>query len=158
MYKIEDEDLKLSEKFKKAQLNLEIKKQEIVAVNKKQNNDTIEACLLFQSNVTYFKEKVKDHRLVNRASYLVNQLTTDFPKANEKVLLKLIKKNGIYTYNQIISIVFLVLLIPFFSSQFYLLSHFGFNSSTFFNYCMPSSLLFSLLVLIIDSHIVNKRG
>lgn len=157
MYEIKDEDLKLSEKFKAAQLKLETKKQEIVAVNKKENNDTIEACLLFQSNISFFKEKAKDKKLVERSNFILDYLLKEFPKADSKVILKLIKKNGIYTYNQIILFLLFTLSIPFLIIQFYLLSSSGWTVSTLLNYCTPLSLVFILLFLVIDANIVHKK-
>lgn len=157
MYEIKDEDLKLSEKFKAAQLKLETKKQEIVAVNKKENNDTIEACLLFQSNISYFKEKAKAKKLVEKSNFILDYLLKEFPKADSRVILKLLKKHGIYTYNQIILFLLFILSVPFLIIQLYLIFSLGLTISTILNYCTPVSLVFILLFLVIDANIVHKK-
>lgn len=157
MFEIKDEDLQLSEKFKLAQLNLETKKQEIIAINKKENNDTIEACLLFQSNVSYFKEKIKEKRVVDKTRYIVEYLLKDFPKANPEVLLRAIKKQGIYTYNQILLFVLFLFSIPYFLVNGYLLFYFGFSFNTVLNYCIPATLAFIVLFLMLDANIFYKK-
>lgn len=155
MYEIEDQDLKLSEKFKAAQLKLEIKKQEIIAVNKKENNDTIEACLLFQSNVSYFKEKTKGYKIVDKPNSIAEELLNDFPKADYDILLKIIKKEGFVTYSQLSIFIFICLLMGYLSIVIY--SCFTVSFSTLLTFIIPLTLFFVILFLFLDSYIINIR-
>lgn len=96
MYEVEEKDLQLSVTFKKAQEKLLNKKQEIIAVNKKENNDTIEASLLFLSNIEYFKNKYKGSS-VSKHMLILDELQQTFKNANLDTLATLLNKNRFYS-------------------------------------------------------------
>lgn len=153
MYEIKENDLQLSEKFKTANLNLEYKKQEIILANKKENNDTIEASLLFLSHKAYFKEKHKNTLVIEKKQQIKRELIKSFPKLNENTINLLLTKHGFFTYKELVSVLIIIL-----SGLFILLSctlFFMFNLTV--NIILPLLAVFIILFLFLDTYITRLR-
>ena len=95
--KVDDKDLELSNKFKNYQFVLDMQKQNKVLDFKKNHSDTVEAGIIVEHNIDYFKNKFKDYPLLKRRPALVLELKERFPNLNEKALSKVLRKKGFYT-------------------------------------------------------------
>lgn len=154
MYEIKDEDIQLSENFKKAQLKLETKKQELISLNKKENNDTIEASLLFISNSAYFKELTKGQLIVNKPDIIKKHLIREFPKLDIKYVDKVLIKHGYFNYIHYMTFFSVIFLIIYLVTVIGLINQYGFSLSVFITKILLSGCFFLIILLLIDYWIV----
>lgn len=112
MYEVNEEDLKLSSNFQKANEKILKKKEEFILTNKNENQDTIEALLLFTNNTSYFKQITKGLSLSSKYNVIFKELKKNFPKANDKVLNKYLFKRGYLSYSilNVLNILFNIML------------------------------------------------
>lgn len=148
MYEVKENDLKLSKKYLGLQAKLDQKKFELIEQDKKVNDQTIEACLLFQSNVEYYKDSVKNLKYFSRKDSIIRTIHRAFPESDVKFLEKEINKVIIsekaYCYFMIIlfSILFLISSITIY-----------FIFSFKLQYYIPLFCGLILLFIVIDSYI-----
>lgn len=157
MYEIKEEDLQLSEKFKEAQFKLQENKKELIQVSKKANNDTIEALLLFQSNSAYFKDVLKNQKMVDKQALILKELIKTFPKADKKVLLITLIKNGYLNYNQYNSIFVILYTFIFIVLNTFIFITKGLAFDHFFQYTLPSLCIIICISVLVDNWIINKK-
>lgn len=152
MYEVKENDLKLSKKYLGLQAKLDQKKFELIEQDKKVNDQTIEACLLFQSNVEYYKDSVKNLKYFDRKDSIVRTIHRAFPESDVKFLEKEINKviisEKVYCY--FIATVFTIL---YFITIFIINLIFTFNFHHIFQYYLPLLCFFILMLVFVDSYI-----
>ncbi len=154
MYEVKEEDLKLSSNFEKANQKILKKKEEIILNNKNENQDTIEALLLFTNNLSYFKELTKGLSLSSKYNLIFKELKKSFPKADDKLLHKHLFKRGYLSYSalNVCNIIFNIML---WVGLYFLFTALFSSNSIFVNLIgVTCGVVFS--TILIDEFIVDK--
>lgn len=149
-----EEDLQLSETFKKIQNNIDKNKNKLIQSGRIANNDTVEAKLIVISNKTYFSTKLKGYSSLERFNLLKKHLMKNFPKADEKELDWFLFKNGYMSYKYFSNI-----LITIFITIFLIISGYIFifeNDGALIPNILSTGAVILVLYLFIDSYFVKK--
>lgn len=152
MYEVKEHDLKLSKKYLELQSKLDQKKFELIEQDKKVNDQTIEACLLFQSNKVYYKNLVKDLRYFDKKDSIIRSISKSFPEVDINLLEKEINKVFLSekTYCIILISLFLFLYFLIIGIVTFILS---FKLSFILTYYLPIFCVLLLIFIFIDSYI-----
>lgn len=95
----EEDYTKPSVKYQDTQYLIDLEKKKIMRDYKNQTHDTIEAVLIFNRNVGYYKAKHELTPFLKRRDKILTELKSSFPKLNEDVVTKSLRKHGVYSKN-----------------------------------------------------------
>jgi len=152
MYEVKENDLKLSKKYLELQTKLDKKRSELIEKDKKVNDQTIEACLLFQSNKEHYKSLVKDLKYFDKKDSLIRSISRDFPECDIKLLAKEIDK-VIISEKSYCYFMCLMFAIVFFIGTLVFNFIISFKIVHIFQYYFPLFCILILIFIFIDSYI-----
>lgn len=108
--KVEDNDLQLSSKYKNYQYLLDAQKDKMNVDYKKSNSDTIEAAIILNNNLDYFKLLYQSSPFLKRRELLVRELKKQFPDLDESKFSRYLTKQGFYSERYVVTMLSTVLI------------------------------------------------